>query len=146
MDQDTIEDEIPGQTATRADSMSASGVLDDAQSLWHELHGLAHDRLRLAALETRRAGESLVSMLMAGVMAAFLLSSAWLGLMVAAVLGLIENGVMAVSAIMLAVVFNLLLALIFYRVMRRKSRYLQFPATLSSLQSKPPDHRNAQKS
>jgi uncharacterized membrane protein YqjE len=121
-------------------------VLEDAQSLLHELLGLTHDRLLLAALETRRAGESLVSMIIAGVIVAFLVSSAWLGLMAVVVLGLIENGFVAISAILLAAAFNLLLALILYRVVCRKSRYLQFPATLRSLQTKPPEHRDAQKS
>jgi uncharacterized membrane protein YqjE len=133
-----LEKETPGQTATRGDS----SVLADAQSLLHELLGLTHDRLLLAALETRRAGESLVSMIMVGVMIAVLLSSAWLGLMAVAALGLIENGVVASSAILLAVAFNLLLALILYRVLHSKSRYLQFPATLRSLQSKSPGRRD----
>jgi len=147
MDRNTLEDETPRQTATHADAVSDSTVLEEAQSLLHELRGLTHDRFRLAALETRRAGESLVSMIIAGVMVAFLLSSAWLGLMAAAVLGLIDNGVVASSAILLAVAFNLLLALILCRVMGRKSRYLQFPATLRSLQTKPTGRReDAQKS
>ena len=146
MDRNAVEDETPGQTATHGDPVSDSTVLEDAQSLLHELLGLTHDRFRLAALETRRAGESLVSMILAGVMVAFLLSSAWLGLMAAAVLGLIDNGIVASSAILLAVAFNLLLALILCRVMRRKSRYLQFPATLRSLQTKSPGQRDAQKS
>ena len=85
-------------------------------------------------------------MIVAGVLVAVLLGSAWLGLMAAAVLGLIDNGVVASSAILLAVAFNLLLALIFCLVMRRKSRYLQFPATLHSFQAKPPGRRDAQKS
>ena len=121
-----LEKETPGQTATRGDS----SMLEDAQSLLHELRGLTHDRLLLAALETRRAGESLVSMLVAGVVIALLLGSAWLGLMAAAVLGMIENGIVASSAILLAVAANLLLTLILFRVVRRKSRFLQFPATL----------------
>jgi uncharacterized membrane protein YqjE len=146
MDRNAFEDENPGQTATRSDPVSDSTVLEDAQSLWHELLGITHDRFRLAALETRRAGESLVSMIIAGVMVAFLLSSAWLGLMAAAVLGLIENGVVASSAILLAVALNLLLALILYRVIRRKSRYLQFPATLRALQAKTQERQGAQKS
>lgn len=146
MDRNTLEDENPRQTAMHSDQVSGSTVLEDAQSLLHELGGLTHDRLLLAALETRRAGESLVSMIIAGVMVAFLLSSAWLGLMTAAVLGLIDKGVVASSAILLAVAFNLLLALILCRVMRRKSRYLQFPATLRSLQAQPPGRRDAQKS
>jgi len=145
MDRNSGEDETPGQTATHGDPVSGSTVLDDAHSLLHELKRLTHDRFWLAALETRRAGESLVSMIMAGAMVAFLLSSAWLGLMAAAVLGLIDNGVMASSAILLAVSFNLLLVLLLCRVLRRKSRYLQFPATLRSLQAKPPGRRDAQK-
>ena len=147
MNPDSIEDETPGQTtATRGDPVSDSTVLEDAQSLWHELRGLTNDRFRLAALETQRAGESLVAMLVTGVMVAALLISAWLGLMAAAVLGLIENGVVASSAILLAVAFNLLLALILCGVIRRKSRYLQFPATIRSLHPVPPRQRNAEKS
>ena len=57
MNPDAIGDETPGQAATRGDPVSGSGVLEDAQSLWHELRGLTHDRFRLAALETQRAQE-----------------------------------------------------------------------------------------
>ena len=141
-----LENETPGQTATSGAPASDSCLLEDAQSLLHELRELTHDRLLLAALETRRAGESLVSMIVAGVMVAVLLCGAWLGLMAAVVLGLIENGVVASSAILLAVAFNLLLALILCRVMRRKSGYLQFPATLRSLQTKSPVLKDARKS
>jgi hypothetical protein len=146
MDPNAIENETHGQTAKCGDPVSSSGVLEDAQSLLHELHGLTHDRFRLAALETQRAGESLVDMIVAGVMVAVLLIGAWLGLMAAAVLGLVENGMVAGSAILLAVAFNLLLALILLRVIRRKSRYLQFPATLRSLQTMPSGRRDAEKS
>ena len=136
-----LEKEASGQTATRGDS----SMLEDAQSLLHELRELTHDRLLLAALETRRAGESLVSMLVAGVMIALLLGSAWLGLLAVAVLGMIENGIVASSAILLAVAANLILVLILFRVVRRKSRSLQFPATLRSLQTEPPGRRDARK-
>ncbi len=122
------------------------GVLEDAQSLWQELRELSHDHFRLAALETQRAGDSLVSMIIAGVMVAVLLIAAWLGLLAAAVLWLIERGVVANSAILLAVVFNLLLSLILFAVIRRKSRYLQFPATLRSLRPMPPERRDQEKS
>jgi len=146
MDVDARQEETPGQTATRGDPVSGGGVLEDARSLWHELRGLTHDHFRLAALETQRAGQSLVAMIMAGVMVAILLSGAWLGLVAAAVLWLVENGVAASSAILLAVAVNVLVALILYGVIRRKSRYLQFPATLRSLHSMPPGRRDAEKS
>jgi len=130
---------MPGQTPSHTDPVHGIGVLEDAQMLWHELHGLAHDRFRLAALETQRAGESLVTMVVVGVMVGVLLSSAWLGLVVAAVLWEVENGIMASSAILLAAAFNVLFALILCGIIRSKSRYLKFPATLSSLKPMPKD-------
>ena len=130
---------MPGQTPSHTDPVHGIGVLEDAQALWHELHGLAHDRFRLAALETQRAGESLVTMVVVGVMVGVLLSSAWLGLVVAAVLWEVENGIMASSAILLAAAFNVLFALILCGIIRSKSRYLKFPATLSSLKPMPKD-------
>ena len=146
MNPDAIGDETPGQAATRGDPVSGSGVLEDAQSLWHELRGLTHDRFRLAALETQRAGKSLVDMIVAGVMVGVLLIGAWLGLLTAAALELVEHGVLATSsAILLAVAFNLLLVLILFGVIRRKSRYLQFPATLRSFQTTPFGRRDMEK-
>ena len=116
---------------------SDSGLLEQAKSLWHELRGLAHDQLTLAALETKLAGKSLVTMIAAGVTIAVLLVSAWLGLLSAVVLWLIVFGLPASIAILLAVAANLLLALILYDVIRRQSRHLQFPATLRSLRPVP---------
>lgn len=120
----------PGQ----GEAISGTGVLNDVRSLWHELRGLFHAHFQLAALEARRAGESLVSMIVAGVMLAVLLSGAWLGLLAAAVLAMVENDISASHAIALAVAFNLLAALILFAVIRRKSRYLKFPVTQSSLE------------
>jgi hypothetical protein len=133
------------QTATQDDPIS-SNALQELQSLWYELRGVIYEHLRLAALETRRAGESLVTMLIAGVIVALLLIGAWLGMIVAGVLMLIEHGMVASTAILLAVVANLLIALLLCGVIRRKSHYLQFPALLGSLQPMPPKHRNRDKS
>ena len=133
----TEEDENLGQTAMHIDRLKGSTVLEEAQSLWHELLGLTHDHLLLAALETRHAGESLVSMMMAGIMVVFLLGGAWVGLMAVAVFGLINNGILVSNAVLLAVAVNLLFALALIAVIRRKSRSLQFPATLRSLNDQP---------
>jgi len=145
MNTDAIGDKTLGQAATRGDPASGAGVLEDAQSLWHELRELAHDRFRLAALETQRAGKSLVDMIVAGLIVGVLLISAWRGLLIAAVLELVGHGMVASSAILLAVASNLLLALILFGVTRRKSRYLQFPATLRSLQPMPSGRRDTEK-
>lgn len=117
-------------------------MLEDIRSLWDELQGLSHERFRLAGLEIRRAGNSLVTMVVAGAMLALLLSTAWLGLLAAAVQWQLENGLPASSAILIAVAFNLLLALILYGLIRRRSRYLQFPATLRSLETRPKQRSN----
>ena len=146
MNPDAVKDETSGQTAQRGDPLSGSGLWKDVQLLWHELRGLSVDRFRLAALETQRAGDSLVSMIISGVMIAVLLMSAWLGLQAAAVLVLIENGFDASSVILLAVAANLLLTLILFGVIRRKSRFLQFPSTLRSLQPITPERLDAEKS
>lgn len=103
--------------------------------VWGELRGLAHDHLQLAALETQRAGESLVTMITAGMMVAGLLLSGWLGLMAAAILALTSRDIMAVdSALLLAVAGNLLFALIFCGIIRRRSHHLRFPANTRNLQ------------
>jgi len=132
-----VKDQASAQTAQGGEPQNGSGVLAEAQLLWDEIRGLGVDRIRLAALETQRAGDSLVSMLISGVMIAVLLMSAWLGLQAAAVLALIENGFAASSVILLTVAANLLLTLILFGVIRRKSRFLQFPSTLRSLQLAP---------
>lgn len=114
-----------------------SGVLEDMLSLWDELQGLGHDHFRLAALETQRAGQSLVTMLATSLLMVLLLNSAWLGLLAGGVFWLLENGLQASSALMLTVALNLLLLLICIRVIRRHSRYLQFPALSNGLNPNP---------
>jgi hypothetical protein len=52
MKHDALKHETPVQTETRSDPGSGSGMLEDTQSLWHELRGLTYDRFRLAGLET----------------------------------------------------------------------------------------------
>lgn len=146
MNPSTVKDQASAQTAQGGEPQNGSSVLAEAQLLWDELRGLGVDRIRLAALETQRAGDSLVSMLISGVMIAVLLLSAWLGLLAAAVLALIENGFAPSSVILLTVAANLLLTLILFGVIRRKSRFLQFPSTLRSLQPLPPERLDAEKS
>ena len=128
-----IKDETAGQTAVRSDLPSGPGLLKDAQLLWHELRELTHDHLQLATLEMQRAGKSLMDMIVAEVMIAVLLLATWLGFMAAAILWLIEHGVMPSSAILIGVGFNILVAVILYGFIRYKSRYLKFPATVRSL-------------
>jgi|OpeIllAssembly_1097287.scaffolds.fasta_scaffold04188_5 uncharacterized membrane protein YqjE len=147
MDPTTAGEQTAGSRATSSDPGHPAGLSKEAELLWCELRGLAHDHLQLAALETQRAGESLVTMITAGMIVAGLLLSAWLGLMGAAVLALTGSGVMANdSALLLAVAVNLLVALILCGVIRRRSHHLRFPANTRSLQPVSSGFPDAEKS
>jgi hypothetical protein len=117
--------------------VAGAGLLEDAKALWREGSALFQDRLQLAALETRLAGESFVSMIAAGVAVAVLVVAAWLGLVGAAVLMLVGFGVGAGTALLLGVLVNLAVALLLCRMIRGKSRHLLWAATLRSLRPPP---------
>ena len=146
MDPVTVEPAV-GSRVAASDSDRPVGLLKETTRLWDELHGLAHDHLQLAALETQRAGESLVTMITAGMIVAGLLLSAWLGLMAAAVLALTSNGIMeSDSALLLAVAVDLLVALLLCGVIRRRSHHLRFPANTGSLRPAASESLNAETS
>jgi uncharacterized membrane protein YqjE len=110
------------------------GLLDEARSLFTEVRGLAQDRLKLAALETRLAGQSVVRMLIAGVVAAVMLISAWVALVGMGVVALVVHaGFSAVAALALAVVVNVAAAAALYFAIRKMSRNLAFPRTVGGL-------------
>ena len=135
MDPTAAVEQSVGSRATSGDAGHRGDLPKEAQRLWYELRGLAHDHLQLAALETQRAGESLVTMIAAGMIVAGLLLSAWLGLMGVTVLALTSRGVMASgNALLVAVALNLLGALVLCGVIRRRSHHLRFPANTRSLQ------------
>lgn len=116
------------------------GLFEGAGGLLREFRGVAHDYATLAALETKRAGMSLVIMLAAGVMMAILLVSAWLGLVAAGVFAMIAAGVASWLAMLIAVVANIALAGALYAVIHYKRRYLAFPATLRNLRAHTQEH------
>jgi uncharacterized membrane protein YqjE len=140
MDRTTAVEQTAGARATFNALGHRAPFPKEAGLLWHDLRGLAHDHFELAALETQRAGESLVAMVVAGMLVAGLLLSAWLGLMSAAVLALTNHGVMETgSALLVAVCVNLLVALVLWRVIARLSHRLRFPANARSLQPASPE-------
>lgn len=122
------------------------GLIENARLLWREVSQLTRDRLHLAALETKLAGQSLVTMIAAGVIAGVLLVSAWMGLVGAAILALVGAGVVVSIAILLGVLANLALALLMYTLIRRKSRDLQWVATARSFAPLPTMQRDMEQS
>lgn len=116
--------------AANDDANANQDVLVLAQQVWQSVHGLAYAQLQLAALETQRAGLSLIAMLVASVFAILMLLGAYLGLQAAFVLTLVEQGLPASKVMLLLVVANLLAVLVCCRIVRHYSRYLRFPALL----------------
>ena len=140
-----VVEQTTGSPTAFSDLGHGASLPKEVALVWGELRGLAHDHLQLAALETQRAGESLVTMMTAGMMVAGLLLSGWLGLMAAAVLALTSRSIIAIdSALLLAVAGNLLVALMFCGVIRRRSHHLRFSANTRSLQPAASELPNAE--
>ena len=144
MDSTNPFDQKPAPAAPAA--AGDTGSLKEARSLWRDFHRLVHEQVALAALEARLAGNSLVRMIVAGVMVAVLLVSVWLGLISVAVLWLISVGVMPSIAILLALAANLAFALMLCSRIRHQSRSLQFPLTVHRLRPAPPGVEGLEKS
>jgi hypothetical protein len=118
-------------------------LLDEVYLLGREIGAAAHSQMRLAALETRQAGESLVLIVAMGVIAAALVFSTWLALVGAVMMALVERGLMTTSsASLLAMLANVLLVVILIAAIRRKSRRLLLSATVNSFAPRPPDTTN----
>ena len=117
------------------------GMLDNASALWNDLKSLAHDHLELAALETKRAGESLVSIVVFGIIVAILVVTAWMGLVAALVLWLIALGLAPALAVLIGVAVNLAGAAGLVFLIKARTEAFKFPATVRAL--KPEAHKAA---
>jgi uncharacterized membrane protein YqjE len=110
------------------------GLLEVGRLLQREIREIVHDHLVLAALETRQAGESLVSILVMSLITACLLSTAWLALVCAAVILLVQYTFLTpVSALVLVFAVHGLMAMLLVAAIRKRSKNLLFPATISRL-------------
>ncbi|WP_442499383.1 phage holin family protein [Methylobacter sp. sgz302048] len=131
------EERLVQSSVTSGKPTSHADLLEDVRLLWQDLRELAHNHLKLATLEAKRAGRSLVSIAAAGVFMAVLLLMVWIGLMAAAVLALIESNMVGeMEAVLLITGVNLLIALMLFWFIRSKSRYLFFPETVNSLKNR----------
>lgn len=115
---------------------TAPGVMDRVSMVWDDLSHLLQDQFKLVTLETQRAARSLVAMLIWGLVAGLLLVTAWMGIMAAIVLFLVDLGLAASLSILLVVVLTLVAAGICALIVRKKSQYLRYPATMRSLRSR----------
>jgi hypothetical protein len=109
------------------------GLLEQAGLLWAELRGLAHDQFELVALEVRQACSRFALMVGLALAAAALAATAWLGLVAAVVLWMIERGASPAGALLAAVAANLAVAAACVLLLLRQGRELPFAASLRSI-------------
>lgn len=125
-------------STSSGDSESSPDLAEEVRGLERELRAVVHDYVRLAALEARRAGESLVRITALGSLVAVLVFSAWLSVAGWAGVLLVENNVLnGGSALLLIAAANILIALVVIAAIRRESRHLLMSATVHFL--KPAD-------
>ena len=112
-------------------------LLQVLRDLLRELPGLIGDRVELASLELRRAGEALVKITVLVVGAAILGVTAWLALWAVLVALLAQLGLHPLPALMLAVAANFAVAA--WAVLRARAllRLLGLPATRRHLNFSP---------
>lgn len=110
--------------------------MGEVQGLVSEFGLLVRDQLQLATLEARQATTTLLTLIALGVGSILLLFSAWLGLMGAGVMFVVERDMVEAStALAIAVGLNLLLGVILLFLLYRYKRRLTFPATTRSLKT-----------
>jgi hypothetical protein len=126
--------ESTDQAAAATAAAAGAGLIDNAVALWSDLQAVAHDHLELAALEAKRAGQNLVAIVVYGVVIAILVVTAWMGLVTAGVLWIIQLGLNASLAVLIGVAVNLAGAFGLVLLIKQASHALRFPATVNALQ------------
>ena len=129
-----------GGVAGASDASSPHCVLDEVSDTFASARRVISDFLELLALETRRAGLTLVWMVACGAVAAILAVTAWLGFMAALALWAVSPGFPWGAAVIAISLANLLAAASMTSVCIRKSRVRLFSATRRQLETKPARH------
>lgn len=123
-----------GAGSQESASSLSDGLVKEAQALIADYRALASQHLRLAALETRQAGESLIKMVITGVVTGGLLVLTWFSLMAALVFAVVEQGWLSASLCLLIVgLVHFLLVLAGISLIRRQGRGLLFSALVRNL-------------
>lgn len=126
----------PNQPAGSADEAHTlgNGLITEVKALIDEYRKLARDHIRLAALETRQAGESVVRMVISGVVAGGVAFIGWASLIGAVVAFIVEQGWLSVSmTLLLCGIFHVIMVLVLSVVIRKQGRGLLLSAIVRDL-------------
>lgn len=127
--------DAPANPPTARDSSLITAIA----TLWMGFRQRIYLQLQLLTLETQRAAQSLVNMLILALFAALLLISCWLGLLSVGVLLLKSAGLSTLAALGCVLLVNLLALLTCLKLIRLQSSYLRYPASMALLKPKTPD-------
>ncbi|MBU2278832.1 MAG: hypothetical protein KKB45_08520 [Gammaproteobacteria bacterium] len=117
---------------------SNSSLIDAVMALWLGLRQRMFLQLQLLTLETQRAAQSLVNLLILACLAAALVISCWIGVLVVGILALTSIGLSMLAAVSCMLLLNLFALLFCLKLIRTQSCYLCFPATIASLMPEQP--------
>lgn len=131
-------DKAADQTASSPTAHDSS-LITAVTTLWFGLRQRFYLQLQLLTLETQRAAQSLVNMLILALFAALLLISGWLGLLSIGILLLKSAGMSTLAALGCVLLLNLLALLACLQLLRQQSIYLRYPASMALLKPKAPD-------
>jgi len=112
-----------------------SSLIEDVGSLTRGYRATAQSWLELVALETRLAARSVVQLVALAVGMTALLLGAWMTLIGAAVLALMDLGLSPALAMLAATAIILVAAATVYLILRRKVRSIGWPATSRALKA-----------
>ena len=102
-----------------------AGLLREAKALFDEYRKLGRDHIRLAAMETRQAGESAVRMVISGVIAGGVAFIGWASLVGALIAVVVEQGLLSVSLTLLVTgIIHILALFLLARIIRKQGRGL----------------------
>jgi Putative Actinobacterial Holin-X, holin superfamily III len=113
-------------------------LADLSESLLHNLRELAVDYAVLAVLDARRSAIRLGWLLAAGLVVAVLVVTAWLALVVAAVVAFTDEGTSWGAVLALAAAANIAVAVGLALWIKGRVGELPFAATLRQLRGEPP--------
>ncbi|RUO32131.1 hypothetical protein CWE12_03835 [Aliidiomarina sedimenti] len=121
-------------TNQKPDSAIGDGLLKEARAVIDEYRLLARDHIRLAALETRQAGESIVRMVVTGMVAGGVAAMTWIALVGAVVAFVVENNWLSASACLLITgLLHAVVVVMLAFVIRKQGRGLLFSAFVQEL-------------
>ena len=130
-------DAVTSDGTIRAEaSLPPAGVFDALSDALASVRSALSNFLDLLSLEARRAGLALMWMVTVGVIAAFCIVAAWLGLMAALAMGAVALGFPPIAAVIVVAAVNLLAGAVLINVSIGMSRDLLFSATRRQLAGK----------